>query len=198
MLASSLLLLITRSIIVTSNPNHHTTYYSRLLAINMASVRRYEYIVPRSFRLRSELEFAEKGVYGLETKQQAAQRGRDPHQGFISYGLGDLDESGYETQLSKWNGTIIGPQNTPLGDRIYTVKLYCGPRYPDLPPDVTFVNKIAMNGVDAYGRVNYAQVAGRPWQRSNTMYDFLVRIREAMVQAAKTKQPSPDEVYPGN
>ena len=26
-------------------------------------------------------------------------------------GLGDLDESGYDTQLSNWNGTIIGPQN---------------------------------------------------------------------------------------
>ena len=52
-----------------------------------------------------------------------------------------------------------------------------------------------MNGVDNNGVVNYAQLTGRAWTRSVTMYDYLCRIREAMVGAAKTKQPNQDECY---
>jgi hypothetical protein len=39
--------------------------------------------VPRSFRLRQELEFAEKGTSG---DKKATQGPKDPHQGFVSYG----------------------------------------------------------------------------------------------------------------
>lgn len=162
----------------------------------MASVKKYEYVVPRSFRLRQELEFAEKGHSG---DKAAANKPKDPHQGFVSFGLGDLDDTSYDTQLCNWNGTIIGPQNTPLGDRIYGVKLKCGPRYPDVPPQLAFVNKIAgLNGVNANGLVDYQQVTGRMWTRNTTMYEYLCRVREAMVVAAKTKQPSAEDQYPSN
>lgn len=36
--------------------------------------------VPRSFRLRNELEFAEKGTSSMEAKSQAANKPKDPHQ----------------------------------------------------------------------------------------------------------------------
>lgn len=61
--------------------------------------------VPRSFKLRMELEFGEKRV----TEQKGEKP--DPHRDFISFGLGDLEEKGYEWQLCNWNATIIGPQN---------------------------------------------------------------------------------------
>ena len=89
---------------------------------------------------------------------------------------------------------------TPLGDRIYGVKLKCGPRYPDVAPQLAFVQKIAgLPGVNANGVVDYKQVTGgRDWTRNTTMYDYLCRVREAMVAAAKTKQPNPEECYPSN
>jgi ubiquitin-conjugating enzyme E2 variant len=77
------------------------------------------------------------------------------------------------------------------------VKLKCGPRYPDQPPHVQFINKIVMSGVDMNnGVVNYSAISGKAWNRQVTMYDYLCRLREAMVNAAKTKQPNPEETFP--
>jgi ubiquitin-protein ligase len=79
------------------------------------------------------------------------------------------------------------------------VKLKCGPRYPDAAPSLYFVNKIAMSGVDPNsGLVNYQVVTGKMWTRHTTMYEYLCKVREAMQGAAKTKQPNPEEMYPGN
>ena len=80
------------------------------------------------------------------------------------------------------------------------MKLKCGPRYPDVAPQLAFVQKIAgLPGVNANGVVDYKQVTGgRDWTRNTTMYDYLCRVREAMVAAAKTKQPNPEECYPSN
>ena len=189
----------------------------------MASVgvKRYEYRVPRSFRLRQELEFAEKGA-SMESKSNqagAAAKPKDQHAMFVSFGLGDLDDTSYDNQLSNWNGTIIGPQNvhshththprhtarthrsharthhaphtrtvrplmtllppfplvycgcvqTSLGERIYNLRMKCGPRYPDVPPTVHFVQKINMPGVDPLtGLVNHAVIM-KTWNRNNTM-----------------------------
>jgi ubiquitin-conjugating enzyme E2 variant len=187
--------------------------------------------VPRSFRLRQELEYAEKGA-SMESKsnQSAANnKPKDPHAVFVSFGLGELDESGYDNQLSNWNGTIIGPQNvrrrsspavqqrrplsahcacadcccccgaadcqTNLGERIYNLRIKCGPRYPDQPPSVQFVQKINMPGVDPQtGQVSHSVIM-KSWNRNNTMYDYLAAIRQAMIAVAKVKQPGPDERY---
>ena len=47
-----------------------------------------------------------------KSNQSAANaKPKDPHAVFVSFGLGELDETGYDNQLSNWNGTIIGPQN---------------------------------------------------------------------------------------
>lgn len=40
--------------------------------------------VPRSFRLRMELEHAEKGVNAADPKN--ANKPKDPHQGYVTYG----------------------------------------------------------------------------------------------------------------
>jgi len=157
----------------------------------MAS-QKYEYIVPRAFRLRMELEIAEKGAHS-ESKEKDPNK-TDPHANWISFGLGDLTDAqtSYDRQLENWTGTIIGPQNTPLGDRIYQIKIHCGPKYPDEPPTIKFVNKIAMPGVDDKGNVTGVM---KNWKRSNTIYDYLVAIRVAMQGAAKIKQPSAEAVY---
>jgi len=158
----------------------------------MAS-QKYEYTVPRSFRLRMELEIAEKGAHSESKEKDPTNKG-DPHANWISYGLGDLTDAqtSYDKQLENWTGTIIGPQNTPLGERIYQIKIHCGPKYPDAPPTLQFVNKIAMPGVDDKGNVSGVM---KSWKRANTIYDYLVAVRVAMVAAAKIKQPAADAVY---
>lgn len=166
----------------------------------MAAPRKYPYIVPRSFRLRQELEFAEKGGQTeSKSNSNSSQRAKDPnaaHAGFVSFGLGDLDDNcSYENQLSNWNGTIIGPQNTNLGERIYAVKIKCGPQYPDAPPTVHFVTKINMAGVNAQNGLVDQSVIFPRWSRENTIYDYLCAIRNAMVAASKLKQPGPNEQF---
>jgi len=154
----------------------------------------YVYQIPRSFRLRMELEYAEKGSAGSDAKSDGKDNkiAKNPNEVWCSYGLGDLT-SGYENQLANWNGTIIGPQNTNLGDRIYSLKIKCGAKYPDQAPEVQFLTKINMPGVDqTNGKVSGIM---KNWTRKNTIMDYLIAIRTAMDGAAKLKQQGPTETW---
>ncbi len=56
---------------------------------------------------------------------------------------------------------------TPLGDRIYSLKIKCGSQYPDQPPTIHFINKINMPGVDPNsGLVSTQQTAENATQSS--------------------------------
>ncbi|CAK9027567.1 Ubiquitin-conjugating enzyme spm2 (Ubiquitin-conjugating enzyme variant MMS2 homolog) (UEV MMS2), partial [Durusdinium trenchii] len=128
-------------------------------------------IVPRSFKLLDELEQGEKGQ-GVPA----------PHTGFVSYGLSDPEDM----SLSNWNASIIGPQHTNLGDRIYSLKVFCDEAYPDNPPQVTFVTKINMSGVDQRtGRV--ARIPG--WNRDCSISFALCHLRDQMKRASRLQQP---------
>jgi ubiquitin-conjugating enzyme E2 variant len=109
------------------------------------------FTVPRNFRLLEELEKGEKGI----------------GDGTCSYGLDDgSDVSEYEDDLfitsrqlcsctrlrspvmSNWNGTIIGPGHSVHQNRIYSLKIQCGPNYPDEPPTVWFLTRINLPSVN--------------------------------------------------
>jgi len=151
----------------------------------MSSAKKYEYTIPRSFKLRMELEIAEKG--------NAEQKQKDPHQGFVSFGIGQIEDRGYDLQLCNWNGTIIGPQNTPLGEKFYSLRIHCGANYPNEMPVVHFVEKINMEGVDQ--KTGLVSGVMKNWHRGLSIYDYLVVIRMAMVAASKLKQPRDGETY---
>ena len=135
-------------------------------------------VVPRNFKLLEELEMGEKGV------------SNGPHAGWVSYGL-----DGDDMALTNWNATIIGPQNTNLGDRIYNLKIVTGDNYPQQPPQIRFVTRINLSCVDDQGRVTTRLPALKNWKVTMGMVDLLFALRESMVEASRLPQPAADATY---
>jgi len=131
--------------------------------------------VPRNFRLLEELEKGEKGL------------GADG----CSYGLTDGDD----VMMSNWNATILGPPHSTHENRIYSLKIYCGDGYPDEPPQVHFISKINLPGVDQrLGKVDLSRLARvAQWSRDYTMEKILVALREHMAHPSCRKLPQPAE-----
>jgi ubiquitin-conjugating enzyme E2 variant len=130
--------------------------------------------VPRNFRLLDELE---KGEHGLGDV-------------CVSYGLLDDDMT-----LSNWTGTILGPLNTAYENRIYNVRIYCGPEYPNEPPVVYFRTRVNMTCVNSTtGQVDPCRCSVlHHWTPECTLEILLVELRREMASASNRRLQQPPE-----
>ncbi len=131
-------------------------------------------IVPRNFKLLEELEKAEHAEGDMS----------------ISLGLKNPED----IMLTEWNGSILGPQGTAFDQRFYQLLIVCGPDYPLHPPQVRFLSRINLPGVNqTTGVLESSFPAIQSWTRDKTIETVLVAIKNSMIASQNKRLSQPPD-----
>jgi ubiquitin-conjugating enzyme E2 D/E len=77
--------------------------------------------------------------------------------------------------LFHWEGTIIGPPDTPYENGLYKLNIHFPPDYPFKPPKVTFINKIFHPNINSAGSI-CLDLLKSAWSPSLTLNRLLLSI----------------------
>ena len=134
--------------------------------------------MPRNFKLLEEYDAA----IGKEGKSLVTGK----HAGLIQYGV---DEERDDPLLHHWRGIIIGPQDSHIGQFMYTITIEATDNYPAEAPIVSFIEpKIKMPAVDDRGRVTLSKLEPKfAWNASLNIADVLMAVRENMYKESVSK-----------
>lgn len=89
--------------------------------------------------------------------------------------------------------TNLTPQ-TNFDNRLYELRITCGPNYPVAPPKVRFLSRVNLGCVNqSTGEVNTSLPAIASWTRANTIESVLVGIKNAMAQPQNKRLQQPPE-----
>ncbi|KAF7562900.1 hypothetical protein G7046_g1215 [Stylonectria norvegica] len=169
--------------------------------------------VPRNFRLLEELEKGEKGLgaeacsYGLEDPEDLLMSSWNgtilgpPHYDETSTPtIPSTSKPSQHSQSPSYSHLEEQPTDAPPPqsvheNRIYSVRMHCGPNYPDKPPTIQFVSSVNLPCVDPRdGTVDPRQLPCLlQWKRENTMETVLIELRRYMAAPANKKTPQPPE-----
>ncbi|GFR69617.1 ubiquitin-conjugating enzyme E2 variant 2 [Elysia marginata] len=107
----------------------------------------------------------------------------------ISWGLADDDDN----TLTNWNCVIIGPPRTNFENRIYQLRVRCGENYPLDPPEVRFVTRISLHGVNEDSGVVDPRSIEAFWTKHSSIKQLLQNIRKWMAQKGNSNLAQPPE-----
>ena len=77
--------------------------------------------------------------------------------------------------LFKWNGTIIGPKNTPYYGGIFQLEIYFPLKYPFKPPKIRFKTKIYHCNINENGEI-CLDILKDNWSPALTISKILLSI----------------------
>jgi ubiquitin-conjugating enzyme E2 variant len=96
--------------------------------------------------------------------------------------------------LTDWNGSILGPQGTLFDNRLYELRISCGPDYPNKPPSVRFASRINLPHVNqSTGVVETSLPVFQSWTRNGTIESVLVGLRSLMSAPQNRRLPQPPD-----
>jgi len=133
-------------------------------------------VIPRPFKLRLEFNAAsgKKGKTYLN----------DEHAPFINYGIWDMTTEQKEDPnfdgLEYWQGMLFGVQGERCGEIMYRFFVKVPQNYPQEPPIIRMVSKIALPCIDPRGFIIVSRIPGFTWTPQHNIADVLMAIRDTM------------------